>query len=180
MVAKTAGTQGPLGDLGPVQVLVDGVDLGPTLDNVRHTHEATQAPVKEDQNGDDSVDDILIGQPTMLNIPFTRLQVSVLASIMPGAAGSGTTGNSVTVRSATGQSAYANAKNVKFVRIVDGIASTDADDVAHFFKVYFRPNYDLPYNVGDQRVFMQECRVYKVHAGEVHAGDIFRWGDGSS
>ena len=176
----TAGVQGPLGDLGPVQILVDGVDVGKTLDNVRHTHEATQAPVKEDQSGDDSVDDILIGQPTNLSIPLTRIQVSTIASLLPGAAGSGTTGNSMTVRSATGQSAYANAVNVKFIRIVDGIPSTDADDVVHFFKVYFRPNFDIPYNVSDQRVYMNECRVYKVHEGEVHAGDIYRIGTGIS
>lgn len=175
-----AGVQGPLGDLGPVVILVDGVEIGKTLDNVNHVHEVVEAPVKEDQAGDDSVDDIVIGQPTMLNIPFTRAQVNLLATLMPGGAGSGTTGDSMTVRDVTGQSGYDNAHNVKLIRIVEGDQSADADDVIHFFKVRFRPNFDVPYNVSDQRVYMHNCRCYKVHQGEVHAGDIYRIGTGIS
>ena len=168
--------QSPMRDIGPCSLNWKGADLGESLGDVMFRPGYNFAQVKENSKGDDSVDEILIGMPVELECPLTRFTMAILASVTPGASGSGTSGDTVTVRNAVGLSLYDIAGLMVVKPIVNGVASTDSSEWLYCFKAAPKPQPELVYNVDGQRVYLIVFKVFPVQAGAVHAGDYYRWG----
>ena len=148
-------------DLGPCRILFGDVDLGPTFGNVEFKYSEEDAGVYEDQLGTTEVDDIAVGSRCELTAPFTRTQLAILAALIAGASGSGTSGDQMTVKQVVGQSRYDRAKEliVKPV-LLNGSADPDTSRWLHIFKASPRADVTLTYNNADQRVYNMLFKGY--------------------
>lgn len=155
------GQMGPLRDLGPCIVLYNNVDLGATYGDVVFRYQEEDAAVYEDQAGTSSVDDINVGAVCEVEIPLSRMALSSLSSLIVGASGSGTSGTTMTVKSAVGASRYDRAKELVLKPVlVQGEADTNTATWLHIFKASPRPNFEITYNNSGQRVYRMTFKGY--------------------
>ena len=158
--------QGPTGDLGPCIVIYDGVDLGRTFGGCTFRYSETDAPVHEDQQGTDPVDDINVGSPVSVDVPLSRMTTATLAALLAGASGSGTSGTTMTVRGATGTSRYDRAKELILKPVLlSGVADPDTDKWLHVFKASPMGNYEFQYDNSTQRAYMHTFVGYPDQVG---------------
>lgn len=152
---------GPTRDLGACLVIWGGTDLGRTMGGVKFRFTETDAPVREDQMGSDSVDDINVGSSCQVEVPLTRMAVSKLATLTTGAAGSDTSGVTMTVKQSVGTSRYGRAAELILKPILgNGIADTDTSKWLHVFKASPTADIELTYDATGQRVYKYTFRGY--------------------
>ena len=102
----------------------------------KHTEESK--PVKEDQFGTSSVDEIKVGYSCSVEVPLTRSSLGQLAKVI----GNSTyTGAALRVGVAVGISLLDNAKQLILKPIVNNVVSTDPTEWLTIHKAY--PKVDL-------------------------------------
>lgn len=153
-----------VGDIGPCIVQWNSETVATVHeDGARFRHSVETADVKEAMHGNAPVDSVIIGfGPAEFECPFTRITWADLARMMPGGSHSGVSGSgTLLVRSrVTGTTLYSLAQELIVKRIVGGIADTDASRWLHIPKAYPIPNFDIPYNLTDQRGFMVTFKAF--------------------
>lgn len=142
---------GPSRDLGPCIVEWGTTDLGAYWEELRVRFEVGAADVFEALFGTMPVDSVITGVSAMeVTAPFTRITLANLASIIPGGSESGSSG--VVVYDNVGASLYDLAKPLFIKPVVNGVAAANGNWLK-IEKTYPIPNYDLAYNLKDQRVY---------------------------
>ena len=140
----------PIGDLGPCAVIFDGVDLGSTMGGVTFRHTEESRPVKEDQKGVSSVDEIKVGASCSVEVPLSRSSLGQLAKVV---GASSYTGTKLKTRLAVGISLLANAKQLILKPVVNGVTSVTSSEWLTIAKAYARADFELVYNNEGQRVY---------------------------
>ena len=159
-------TMGPTRDLGSCVLSWGGVDLGRTFGGCTFRYSEEEAPVIEDQLGTDPVDSIVVGGPVEFEAPLTRLQLSTIASLLAGASGSGTSGDTMTVKSVSGVSRYEQAQELIVKPVLqNGVADPDTSTWLHIFKAAPKANYEIPYNNEGQRTYMTTFLSFPDQSG---------------
>ena len=152
---------GPTKDLGPCVLEWGGTDLGKTHGGCKFRYSEEDAGVFEDQQGTDSIDDIIVGGPTEFEAPLTRTQLSVLAALMAGATGSGTSGTTMTIKATVGVSRYDRAQELIIKPVLEnGGADPNTSTWLHIFKASPKANYELAYDNTGQRVYNTMFKGY--------------------
>ena len=158
------GEMGPPRDLGPTAVVWGGAEVGETFGGTNFRHSQDTTPVREDRYGNTDVDQIFIGDAVEVETRLSRLSLANLASVLPGASGSGTVGDQMVVRSVVGRSMYARAQTLILKPIVESATSTDATEWTTIFKAYPRVDLDVVYDVTTQRVYRVFFTGFRVQA----------------
>jgi hypothetical protein len=117
--------------LGPGSATFGGVDLGfVAFDTpIEIEDESKGVGLKAGQTGDTDLDFVLTGHNVTVKVPVVEVSPSKLAMAIPNAVVSGST---ITVKLRTGLSVRSLAQELVVTRIVDGIPSTDPDDIVTF------------------------------------------------
>lgn len=159
----------PIGDLGPCAVVFDGVDLGATMGGVIFRHTEESRPVKEDQQGVSSIDEIKVGYSCEVEVPLTRSSLGQLSKVI----GNSTyTGAALRVGVAVGISLLANAKQLILKPIVNNVVSTDQTEWLTVHKAYPKVDLELLYNSEGQRVY--KC-IFKAFPDTTRATNDSLW-----
>ena len=144
-------TLGPARDLGPCIIEWGSTNLGPYWEDVRVRYELSSADVFESLFGKMPVDKVTTGITVMeVTVPFTRITLSNLASIIPGGSLSGS--SATVIKDSVGTSLYDISLPLFVKPVVNGTA-VDNGQWLRVEKTYPMPNYDLAYNLNDQRVY---------------------------
>lgn len=146
---------GPTRDLGPCILEWGGTDLGKSFGGVVFKYTEEDKGVYEDQLGAGEVDDINVGSMCSLEVPLTRMQLSVLSTLIAGASGSGTSGNGkMTVKLDVGKSRYSIADELIVKPVLhNGSADPTVSRWLHIFKAAPRADFEVTYNNEGQRVY---------------------------
>uniref|UniRef100_A0A6M3JWB5 Uncharacterized protein n=1 Tax=viral metagenome TaxID=1070528 RepID=A0A6M3JWB5_9ZZZZ len=167
---------GPLGDLGPVTVTYNNVDLGSYFETVRFRFSETSADVKEALHGQAAVDAVLTGHgPVEVDVPFTRQTYANLMKVLPGGSNSGGESGNIKVKNRTvGTTMYANSYELILKRVVAGVADTLQQYWLHFPKAFPVPHFDVPFDNGTQRAFLVTFKAFPDATSKLswHIGDI--------
>lgn len=155
----------PFGDLGPCEVWWNSSKVATVGEDGVNFHSVVESEdVKEAEHGNLPVDTVLTGFGNVsLDVPFTRIGYSDLASLMPGGTYSaGLSGETlIKVYSAfTGTSLYDSAAETIVKRIVASTTDTDTNRWLHFPKSYPIPDFDILYNATGQRIYMVHFKVF--------------------
>lgn len=143
---------GPSRDLGPCIIEWGTTDLGAYWEEVRFKFETGFADVFEAVMGNMPVDSVFTGASNVeVTVPFTRITLANLASIIPGGSASGSSGV-VVYDNQVGLSMYSLAKPLFIKPTTNGVAAVNGCWLK-IEKTYPIPNYDLAYNLKDQRVY---------------------------
>ena len=147
---------GPLGDLGPVAVSFNNVDLGTYHETANFRYSETSVDVKEASNGQAAVDAVLTGSgPCEVDIPFTRQTYAQLLAVLPGGSASGGASGGIKVKNRlVGTSMYDNSHQLILKRIVNGVADTDTSNWLTIPHAYPIPHFDVPFDSAAQRTFL--------------------------
>lgn len=151
---------GPARDLGPCIIEWGATDLGAYWEDVRFKFETGSADVFEAAMGNMPVDAVFTGASVVeVTVPFTRITLANLALIIPGGSVSGSSG--VVVYDNVGTSMYDLAKPLFIKPVVNGVAVVNGNWLK-IEKTYPIPNYDLAYNLKDQRVYPTTFKCFPV------------------
>lgn len=140
----------PMRDLGPCQVVFNGVDLGKTMGGVIFRHTEESRPVVEDQSGVTEVDLIKVGATCEVEVPLTRVSLGQLAVVTGGAT---YTGTRLRVAVPVGISLLSLAKTLVLKPYIDGEATTDSTKWLTIYKAYARADYEVVFNNEGQRIY---------------------------
>lgn len=144
--------QGQLLDLGPGILSFNGSALGKTLGGFKFRFSEQDAPVMEDQNGTDSVDDIIVGSTCEFEFVLTRVGMSTLSALIAGASNSGTSGETMAVVNAVGKSRFTLAKELICKPVLEnGEADTDTANWLHILKASPKLDCELTFDATTQR-----------------------------
>lgn len=167
---------GPFGDLGPCIISWGGTDIT-EADSAIFRCTFTSEFVYDAAHGSMPVDGVFTGmEPVEVEVPFTRTSYANLTTVLPGStfSGSGYSG-AVEVRSnRVGTTMYGDADELIVKRIVNGIADTDETKWLHVFKTYPIPNFEVQYDLNNQRVFTV---TFKAFPDQDTNDQVWRIGD---
>ena len=169
---------GPFGDIGPCQIYWNDTAIASLLEGgatFRFTG-SVSPDVKEAEFGNTPLDGTFTGyEQVEFEAPFTRLTYANLAKIIPGGSNSGGESGNVAVfaHQIVGASLVGAASELIVKRIVSGVVDTSQKYWLHIPLAYPIPQFDIPYNLNDQRGFMV---LFKCYANETtglvwHVGD---------
>ena len=161
------GTRGPTRDLGPCLLELGADNLGETKGNTTFTYSQDTAPVTEDRTGTEPVDEIFTGSGCGVECFLSRLSLAELTAALPGASGSGTSGNQMVIRSIVGSSLRDRAKALVLKPVVEGKVSTDSKEWLTIFVAAAKLDLSVVYSVSDQRVYKVNFTGYRTTEGEV-------------
>jgi hypothetical protein len=169
------GQQSPIGDLGPCHLYFGGTFIGETLGGtiLRAQDETTE--IKEDIWGNTPVDRVFIGETIEVETSLTRLSLAELAAALPGASGSGTSGNQLVMRSKVGRSLRDNSAQLQLRRIVDGKATADTTTWITVFVASAEMDTEINFSVEDQTVFKVKFTGLPVLTAGTPAGTQKGW-----
>jgi len=176
------GMQFQLGDAGPVQAIwgdqvLNCDDEGAVHGDATFKSADSTIPIVEDEQGTEPVDELYTGKSVEFSIPLTRIGISRIAGLIPGASGTETTGDQIVVKNPLGMSMYDRARPLILKRIVGGIPSTNPKHWLTIYKASPKFDVELKFNVADQRVFQCTFKGFPVQAvREVQNGIIMRRG----
>lgn len=148
---------GPVRDLGPAIVEWGSDALSEIFGDVRWTLVGERRQVFEALYGATPVDQVFLGySECKIIVPATRMLLALLNTLLPG----GTIDASSTVVSAVmagtgaavGRSMYENGLPLFVKPIVDGVAAANGKWL-RLERTYPVPNYDVVFNLEDQRVY---------------------------
>lgn len=147
-------SMGPARDLGPCILAWGPTTLGSFWDEVRFKFEEQFAEVFEATFGATPVDAVFIGAGACeLTVPFTRITIAQLTSLVTGGSSSGTSGTGTVVRAnAVGTAMYSSSLPLFVKPIVAGVAAGNGSWL-RIYHAYPVVNFDLAYNNKDQRVY---------------------------
>lgn len=158
---------GPVRDLGPVIVAWGATVISEIWDEVRWRCEGADAQVFEMLYGATPVDTIHLGYSTCeVTVPATRITLVTLSTLLPG--GTNNTGaGSLIVKvggagAEVGRSMYENGLPLFVKPIVDGVAVANGKWL-RLERTYPTPNFDVSFNIRDQRVY---GLTFKAHPDE--------------
>ncbi len=169
------GQQGPVRDLGPCHLIWGGTDLGTTFGGAIFRASNDVAPVMEDDYGNDSVDEIFVGSTCEVEANLTRMDIATLVAVTPGASGSGTAGDTMTVRNVVGRSSYDNALRLLVKPIRNGVVSTTSTEWITVFKASPKIDWEITYDVDTQRVYKVMFKGFRVQTDETGAKVGWLW-----
>jgi len=151
---------GPVRDIGTCEVYYNGAKIGQYFGPLMFRYSQEDADVFESRYGNTPVDSVVVGSgPCEITVPFTRLSLADLATVLPGGSRSAhgsTSGNvEVVARDQIGRSEYDNAAELILKPYVDGVvnATNDDDWWLHIRKAYPRADYEITYDTSSQRIF---------------------------
>ena len=149
----SAGTMGPTRDLGPAIVAWGSTTIAEIFEEVRLTLTgADPGKVTEALHGATAVDHVILGySECSVTVPATRTTLSVLATLMPGGTASGS-GAVLKPLYSVGLSMYDNGLPLFIRPIVAGIAAVNGTWM-RLERTYPVPNFDVVFNLTDQRVY---------------------------
>jgi len=156
------GTMGPTRDIGPAIVQWGTTTISEIFEEVRLTLTgADPAEVFEAVHGATPVDSIMTGYSACsVTVPATRVLLSTLALLLPGGSTSGTSTGVVLQPALTvGLSMWDNGKPLFVKPIVAGVAA-DNGQWLRLERTYPIPNFDVVFNLRDQRVY---AVTFKAH-----------------
>ncbi len=167
------GTMGPTRDLGPAIVEWGTNDISEIFEEVRLTLTgADPGEVFEALHGATPVDSIVAGYSACsVTVPATRITQAKLAAILPGGTVS-TSGVCIDVTTIVGISMYDNGLPLFIKPIVAGVAA-DNGTWMRLERTYPIPNFDVAFNLRDQRVY---GITFKAHPD---ATSEFLWSAGT-
>ena len=170
-----AETIGPLRDLGPCEVIFDGSSLGETFGGVTFRHSQETVPVRTDRGGTTDRDNIFVGETCEVEASMSRNALAELSAVMPGATGSGTSGDQMVVRSVVGRSSFENAAILILKPIVEGVTSVDTANWLTVFIASPRVDLELQYDNENQRTYKLMFKGYPVQTAGSPAATLVGW-----
>lgn len=137
---------------GPCTVVLDGVNLGHTLDGIVFTAERSFADVKVDKYGDTPVDKILTGTQVMIKFKLAQPDWRQLNVAMPETSSYDGAGVSdrTDLGGDAGYSLRADAKQLVIHPTKN--AATDYTDDITIYKAVSVENIEIPYKIDEQQV----------------------------
>ncbi len=152
-----AMVMGQLRDKGPCEVWYGTLGaetlLGPYFESVIMRTVSTKSDVQESSQGTTPVDSIMTGYgETTVTVPFTRIGLTELAIVIPGASTSGS-GFKAIPSVELGKSEYVSSKSLILKPIVDGNESADVSEWLQFDHAYPNADIEITYDNDGQRVF---------------------------
>lgn len=152
--------------LGPCRLIYKGVDLGFTGENVVFRYSENHAPINVAQLGTTNVDEILVGHTCEVEAELTRLQIATLSSLIAGASGSGTSGDTMVVKNCIGKSNYERAGHLILKPITcNGTANSNPSTWINVWKATPKLDIELDFNNSDQRMYSVTFVAYPDQTG---------------
>lgn len=158
-------------DLGPCEVTYNGTVIGYTEQNTeggmhggaRWRLNVGSKPTFRDKKGDNPHDEIVTGVTMEIEANFAGLNHTQVAAIIPGAnlvdLGGGKT--RVAIKTAVvGTSMRDNAKALILKPLVNGSPSTDETDWVRATLAYPVPQFEVPFDMENQRVFPVLFKIF--------------------
>jgi hypothetical protein len=140
--------------LGPCKIIYKNQDLGFTGENVVFRYSENHAPVNVAQLGTTNIDEILVGHTCEVEVELTRTQIATLASLIAGASGSGTGGDTIAVKNRIGCSNYGRAGHLILKPIAcDGNANPTSTTWLNVWKATPKLDMEISFNNSDQRMY---------------------------
>jgi hypothetical protein len=165
---------GFLGDLGPARIRVKRaalsaqfMDLGKGDINFTFTEDA--APIKDAQDGTSPVDKIYTGSSAAVEAILTRTQLAILKLLIPGASGTGSSGDQVVVKTCVGNSQYDSAFEVE-VTPYDG-QEPSATRQIYLYRAGVQVDFNVPFNADGQRSFKATFTAFPVASDDEHTNE---------
>lgn len=175
------GQKSPNRDLGPCILEFGGTDIGQTYGGTNFRYSEEDADIMEDRFGSNPVDAIQKGSTCEVEANLTRLQIAQLIAVISASSGSGTVSGSgkMVVKTRVGYSRYDNAATLILKPIVEnGAASSDEKTWLYIYRASPMPNFDVAYNIDDQRVFKVIFKAFPYHDAPSGASNRL-WGIGA-
>jgi len=171
----SAGNMGPTRDLGPAIAAWGGTTIAEIFEEVRLTLTgADPGVVTEALHGATPVDHAVLGySECSVTIPATRIALATLAALLPGGTVSGTTGVVIKPLYSVGLSMYDNGLPLFIKPIVAGVAAANGSWM-RLERTYPTPNFDVVFNLTDQRVYGLTFMAHPNATSEVlwSAGEV--------
>ncbi len=168
---------GPTRDLGHCEIWWNSSKVGEYHDSVGVRFSGTEAEVFEASFGSTPVDCVITGQmPMEVDVPFTRLTLAALASIIPGGSNSGgESGNVAVYDNMVGSAVVADSLAKEL--IIKPIHANAVSSEDYWLTVplsYPKPSFDFAYNNDGQRVYMTTFKSYPNSTSKLtwHIGAI--------
>lgn len=156
-------------ELGPCQVMFNGVDLGKTNGGVTVKISDSSVDLKSDQFGDAPEDTVITGTMVEVTMALAEIDIATLESILqPQVASAGVSVSAAAVagRNKTGTSLKSLGQELKLVKYVGGIPSIAEADVIIFPVAAPIGDVELSYDASNQRVLNA---TFKCFPGTVNA-----------
>lgn len=162
----------PIGDLGPVQVLWGGTDLGPTFGGVVFKEEVHSVDIKEDGHGDSPVDAVFTGRLVTIECKFTRSTLAQLEAMITSSTAGAT---NLKVVNTVGDQMLANAEELILKPLVNNVASVTSTEWIHVHETYPVAAVEFGYDNSGQRIINVTFRAFPSSASGM-VGEIWRMG----
>lgn len=156
-------------DIGPCQVEYNGVVLGKTVANPDGgTHGGTRVQVTierrsamRDALGAQPYDTFVVGRTLRVQTSLTGLSLEQLAALIPGASlSTGPAKKQLKLGNPVGMSMRANAEELILKPIAEGAVSTKEEDWINIPLAFPVPDFDVAFNLEDQKVYNVEFETF--------------------
>jgi len=154
-------------ELGPCQIVYDGVDIGDTEGGVTIRIAESSADLKSDQKGSEPADTIITGTAATIECNLASIDLSNFALAHKTDVITSDGKQKVVIKPNVGMSLRDNAKKLIIKPYVDGAVTTDPNKWITFPLAGIRADEELVYNVDTQRVIKVTFIAFATDTGEI-------------
>jgi hypothetical protein len=158
----------PFQSIGPCQVKFNGVDLGYTDGEVMFSDKLDVVDIKYDQTGTNAQKKIATGRKVEAKVPLAAATVTILNGLVPGGV---VTGTKLLVSNPVGLDLTTLAKVLTLIRIVNGVPSTDEEEILRIFSAIPSVDFDIPFGSTKPKIitvtFTGVALTTSGHVGEM-------------
>lgn len=159
-------------DLGPCSVAfgtdASEVDLGYTEGGVTITFGTQTVELKSDQTGETPLDEVIVGQTAVIKVPLAEVTFDNLAIALNQTKLQYNGAYGVPGTNLVGTSLLSAAQSLVLTKFVDGVESTDSEDIIKFAVCAATGNFDYVFNKSNQRIVMVEFKAYPDANGNLY------------
>lgn len=164
----------PNKDLGPCQVIWNGISIGETFGGVKFKFAQGTAPVKEDRMGETPVDQVTVGVTAFeVETPCSRTTLFNLDRIIHN---STLAAPVLTTANSAGQDLYDLAQQMVLKPVENGVVSVTATQWLTVFKAYPKVDAEVIYDNAGQRVFKIIWLCFPVMESGADFGKLWKIG----
>ena len=153
-------------NIGPATLEFDGTPLGETYGGVVVSYKETTAKAMTDKTGETPREEVVTGQEARITGALTEATLTQIAKLTGGTVD----GTELEVLNRVGKDLVTQAKILIIKPIVEGTVSSTAADWIYVPKASPRPVFELPFRLGEQKVWGFEFVAHPVLAADVASG----------
>ncbi len=163
-------------NIGPCDLVFDSTSLGLTKGGTIFYFTRNTAKTTADKTGETAREKLVIGEECMVKAAITEATLEQLAKIIGGTV-SGTTTKQLKLNNSVGTNLIDGAKELILKPLAAGVVSANEADWIRIAKATINPNFEVPHDLQNQKVWAFEAEGHPLTADDVASGGT--WGDGT-